>query len=77
MPRVLIDQALCKGCERCVEACPQKILGMSKEINAMGYFMALVKDQPRCIGCCLCAISCPDVAIQVGINGSHYKLFEY
>jgi NAD-dependent dihydropyrimidine dehydrogenase PreA subunit len=50
---------------------------MSAEINTMGYFMAEVADQPRCIGCCLCAISCPDVAIQVGLHGSQYKLFEY
>ncbi|OGQ87426.1 MAG: hypothetical protein A2289_15240 [Deltaproteobacteria bacterium RIFOXYA12_FULL_58_15] len=77
MPRVLIEQALCKGCERCVEACPQKILGMSKKINPMGYFMAQVEEQPRCIGCCLCAISCPDCAIQVGMGGTQYRLFEY
>lgn len=77
MPRVLIDSRLCKGCERCVLACPEKILRMSKEINTMGYFPAEVAAQPRCIGCCLCAISCPDQAVQVGLNGTQYKLFEY
>ncbi len=77
MPRVLIEQALCKGCERCVNACPQRILGMAQELNAMGYFPAEVLDQPRCIGCGLCAISCPDCAVQVGLNGTQYRLFEY
>jgi 2-oxoglutarate ferredoxin oxidoreductase subunit delta len=77
MPRVLIEGGLCKGCERCVVACPQRILSMTKELNKMGYFTATVIDQPRCIGCCLCAISCPDSAIQVGLNGSQYKVFEY
>jgi 2-oxoglutarate ferredoxin oxidoreductase subunit delta len=77
MPRVIIDSVLCKGCERCVVACPQRILSMSKEINPMGYFSAQVDAQPRCIGCGLCAIACPDCAVQVGVNGSQYKLFEY
>jgi len=77
MPRVLIEAKYCKGCERCVLACPQQILGMSKEINAMGYFTAEVRAQPRCIGCCLCAITCPDSAIQVGLNGAQVLLFEY
>ncbi len=77
MPRVLIEPALCKGCERCVRACPQSILGMSKELNVMGYFTAEMRDQPRCIGCGLCAIACPDRAVQVGLNGSQYRLFEY
>ncbi|MFH1807951.1 MAG: 4Fe-4S binding protein [Pseudomonadota bacterium] len=77
MPRVLIDTKLCKGCERCVVACPQRILGMAREINVMGYFPALMNDPSRCIGCGLCAITCPDCAIQVGLNGNQYKLFEY
>ncbi len=77
MPRVLIEPKLCKGCERCIHACPQKVLGMSKEINAMGYFTAEMLEQPRCIGCCLCAITCPDIAIQVGLNGAQYVLFDY
>ena len=38
---------------------------------------AEVEAQPRCIGCCLCAINCPDSAIQVGLNGSRYLLFDY
>lgn len=77
MPRVLIDENLCKGCERCVVACPQQILSMSKEINSMGYFPAQVEQQSRCIGCGLCMITCPDSAVQVGLNGNRYKLYEY
>ncbi|MDY0003688.1 MAG: 4Fe-4S binding protein [Polyangia bacterium] len=77
MPKVLIERDRCKGCELCNAACPQKILGMSKEINAKGYFCAQVIDYTRCIGCRLCAISCPDVAITVRAHGVRYNLFEY
>ncbi len=77
MPRVTIDNERCKGCELCTSACPAKILEMSKEINAKGYFYAQVVDQPRCIGCRLCAISCPDVAIQIEGHGVAYRFFDY
>ncbi len=77
MPKVIIDTDQCKGCELCTRACPQRILGMSKEFNAKGYFYACIQDGPRCIGCRMCAITCPDVAIQVGVNGTMYRFFEY
>jgi len=77
MPSVTIDIERCKGCERCVEACPQQILGMSKQLNEKGYFYAACIDQPRCLGCRICAITCPDVAIEVSVHGTQYQFFEY
>ncbi len=77
MPKILVDKDRCKGCELCTFACPQQILGMSKEFNVKGYFYASVLDPPRCIGCRLCAITCPDVAIKVGVNGTQYNFFRY
>ncbi|MBS1260706.1 MAG: NAD(P)H-quinone oxidoreductase subunit I, chloroplastic [Calditrichaeota bacterium] len=77
MPRVSIEKDRCKGCELCVEACPQHILEMSDKINAQGYFYARVFDRPRCIGCRLCAIICPDIAIEVGVNAVQYDYFPY
>jgi len=77
MPRVTIEPDRCKGCELCVQACPQQIIEMSKTINAKGYFYANVFDQPKCIGCQLCAITCPDVAIEIGVNAVQYNYFPY
>jgi 2-oxoglutarate ferredoxin oxidoreductase subunit delta len=77
MPSVTIDKNHCKGCELCVQACPQKILSMSKEITVKGYFFARMHDPSRCIGCRICAIACPDSAIEVHTHGLTYALFDY
>jgi 2-oxoglutarate ferredoxin oxidoreductase subunit delta len=77
MPQVNINSEVCKGCELCVQACPQQIIEMADTINTKGYFYARVFDQPRCIGCMLCAITCPDVAIDVSVNAVQYNYFPY
>ena len=77
MPMIKVHRDQCKGCELCIIACPQQILGMSKTLNAKGYFHAQVDDPGRCIGCSICAIICPDWAIEVGVQGTRYVLFEY
>jgi len=77
MPQVTIDKERCKGCELCTRACPQSVLGMSRDINTKGYFPAAVEHAPRCIGCRMCAIMCPDVAIKISVHGVHYSLFPY
>ena len=77
MPQIDITPDLCKGCELCVQACPQKILAMGTEINSKGYFYAQVKEQRRCIGCRLCCITCPDVAIEMRVHGTMVHYFSY
>ncbi|MBO4785406.1 MAG: 4Fe-4S binding protein, partial [Lachnospiraceae bacterium] len=38
MAKVTINEALCKGCGLCVEACPKKLLVLATDhINAKGY----------------------------------------
>jgi 2-oxoglutarate ferredoxin oxidoreductase subunit delta len=60
-----------------VKACPQQVLGMTKELNAKGYFFAGVTEQKRCIGCRICCITCPDVAISMSVNGTMVHYFRY
>lgn len=61
---VIIDSVVCKGCELCIEACPQESLALSDQINKNGYrYAVLVKD--NCTGCINCALVCPDASITV------------
>ncbi len=60
-----IDIELCKGCELCIDACPQKIIELSKNFNSKGLNFAIVNDMNKCTGCTLCGVVCPEVAITV------------
>ena len=62
--KVKIDIETCKGCELCIEACPQDSLQMSKNINTKGYHYAVLV-QDNCTGCVNCALVCPDAVITV------------
>jgi 2-oxoglutarate ferredoxin oxidoreductase subunit delta len=77
MPKINVEKNRCKGCERCVVACPQRVIAMSSDLNEKGYSYAFPAAQPRCLGCRLCAITCPDVAIEVFVNGTQYNFYEY
>lgn len=66
MAKIIVDEKVCKGCSMCVNACPKKIIVLSKgKINAKGYHPAEQIDEKLCIGCAFCAIMCPDCAITV------------
>jgi 2-oxoglutarate ferredoxin oxidoreductase subunit delta len=61
---IIINVEKCKGCEICVEACPEDVIAMSKEVNNKGYLYA-VKIEDTCTGCTNCALVCPDAVITV------------
>ncbi|MFC1784331.1 ferredoxin family protein [Candidatus Neomarinimicrobiota bacterium] len=61
---VKIEIENCKGCELCVNECPQDSLEMSKNINKKGYHYAVLNDD-TCTGCTNCALVCPEAIITV------------
>lgn len=60
-----IDQERCKGCELCIEVCPEKILKMSAGFNKQGQQFATCFAAERCTACMSCAVICPDSAVRI------------
>ena len=68
LPKVIVDNNRCKGCEMCVNACPKQIIALdTQKINAKGYHPAKLMEPEKCTGCKSCATMCPDVAITVEV----------
>jgi 2-oxoglutarate ferredoxin oxidoreductase subunit delta len=60
-----IDIDHCKGCQLCVEVCPQEVFELSTERNAKGYLLPSALRMEDCTGCLQCEMTCPDLAITV------------
>jgi 2-oxoglutarate ferredoxin oxidoreductase subunit delta len=63
--RIVINEAFCKACSLCIEACPPHVIALTPErLNSKGYHPAeLFSD--GCTGCGICATVCPEAAITV------------
>jgi len=61
---IAVEKEICKGCELCIEACPQDCMELSQGLNRKGYRHAQLKTD-TCTGCVNCALVCPDSAITV------------
>ncbi len=66
-PPVRINQALCTGCELCVNACPQHVLKMTPDISRLAGKVAWVANPDMCTGCAQCEDACPDLCIRVKV----------
>jgi len=55
----IIDPVLCKGCNRCVDLCPEDVLEASSEKDGT----PVVRYPDECWHCGVCMIECPEKAI--------------
>lgn len=62
---IVVDDFYCKGCELCIEACPEDVLELDMDrLTPKGYHPVKMIEE-TCTGCGICAIVCPDAAITV------------
>ena len=62
---------LCKGCGRCIEACPKHGISLGTEINQESGFVPVVIDYDICNHCGLCVSACPE---PYGLGTDPYEL---
>ncbi len=63
--QVFVITERCKGCNFCVEFCPEEVLVESTGMNAKGYHYPVVAPgkESACINCAFCKLVCPEFAI--------------
>jgi pyruvate/2-oxoacid:ferredoxin oxidoreductase alpha subunit/NAD-dependent dihydropyrimidine dehydrogenase PreA subunit len=59
-PKPFLFPEFCKGCGRCIEACPKHCISLSAEINPQTGLTPVVLDLAICNGCGLCLSACPE-----------------
>ena len=48
---IYFEEQYCTGCQLCVEFCPKKVLGVSKDLNQKGVYLPYVANLEACTGC--------------------------
>lgn len=59
-PKPFVFPEFCKGCGRCIEACPKHCIEMGTEINPATGLIPVVLKLDLCNGCQLCIDACPE-----------------
>lgn len=59
-PKPFVFPEYCKGCERCIDACPKECIHIGTEINPQTGLIPITLDLAECNGCGLCVTACPE-----------------
>ncbi|MBI5770407.1 MAG: 3-methyl-2-oxobutanoate dehydrogenase subunit VorB [Verrucomicrobia bacterium] len=59
-PRPFLEPAYCKGCLRCVEACPKHCITPGSTLNPATGYTPVELHLDHCNGCALCVQACPE-----------------
>lgn len=64
-PLPFLEAQYCKGCGRCIEACPKHCIAYDDRVDPRTGLIPVVLDLELCNGCGLCELSCGHDAIHV------------
>ena len=59
-PRPVLAPEFCKGCGRCIDACPHHCIAAGHEVNPLSGLVPVVLDLDKCTACGLCFDACPE-----------------
>jgi len=59
-PKPFLLPQFCKGCGRCIEACPKDCIDFAEEIHPESGLLPVQIDLEVCNGCGLCLLACPE-----------------
>ncbi|MAF26834.1 MAG: 3-methyl-2-oxobutanoate dehydrogenase subunit VorB [Gemmatimonadota bacterium] len=59
-PKPTLLPQICKGCGRCIAACPKDCIEMGQEIHQESGLVPVVVDWDICNGCGVCISACPE-----------------
>ncbi len=60
-----VDEIFCKGCELCVNECPQHVMALDNgRLTPKGYHPVHLHAS-GCTGCAICGLVCPEAALTV------------
>jgi pyruvate/2-oxoacid:ferredoxin oxidoreductase alpha subunit/NAD-dependent dihydropyrimidine dehydrogenase PreA subunit len=74
-PKPFLFPEFCKGCGRCIEACPKHCITLGSEINPATGLTPVLLDLTICNGCGLCLSACPEpYGLAATPTGADYEL---
>jgi pyruvate/2-oxoacid:ferredoxin oxidoreductase alpha subunit/NAD-dependent dihydropyrimidine dehydrogenase PreA subunit len=73
-PKPHLLPRFCKGCGRCIEACPRHCISAGTEIDPKTGLVPVALDLEQCNGCGLCISACPEPYGLRTQPGAHFVL---